>query len=515
MNLSDWIERWAGFAAEKPALRYEGTELTYGGLARHIARIAGALSHTLGIRRGERVAWLGLNNAESIALLFACARIGAIFTPLNWRLTPSEHLAVIADSEPSLLVVEPDFADAIAAKRVVVTGPRLACTGGPRSGWLDWDALVEAALRPGGGEGRTDDPLLLCYTSGTTGQPKGAVHTQDGMLWNAINSTHMHDLTSQDRVLTALPMFHVGGLNIQTMPALHAGATVTLHRRYDPALVLDALVRERITLTVLVPAQLDLLLAEPGWAAADLSSLRSITTGSTIIPHRLIKTIQARGIPVIQIFGSTETGPVVVYQRAADSGRIGVAGRCAIHCEMRIVDHIGDDVESGQPGEILIRGRNVMTGYWRDEAASRLALQDGWFHTGDIGHLDQDGFLVVDDRKKDMIISGGENIFPAALEAILAECPDIEEAAVVGRPDERWGEVPVAVVVPRPGSNLTVEAVLALFQDRLARYKHPRAVIFTERLSRTGIGKLVKADIRKLARQMPDHPPSKPGDSLP
>ncbi|EME69683.1 ADP-producing CoA ligase, feruloyl-CoA synthetase [Paramagnetospirillum caucaseum] len=503
MNLSDWIERWAGFSADKPALRYEGAELSYGGLARHIARISGALSGTLGIRRGERVAWLGLNNAESIALLFACARVGAIFTPLNWRLTPVEHLALMADSQPSLLVVEPEFADAIAAKKVVVTGPRLACTGGPRAGWLDWDAMVEAAPLLGGGEGRYDDPVLLCYTSGTTGQPKGAVHTQDGMLWNAVNSTQMHDLTSQDRVLTTLPIFHVGGLNIQTMPALHAGATVTLHRRFDAATTLRTLVDERITLAVLVPTQLDLLLAEPGWNAADLSALRCITTGSTIIPAGLVRTIQARGIPVIQIFGSTETGPVAVFQRVADSGKVGVAGHCAVHCEMRLVDGDGNDVAPGQSGEVLIKGRNIMIGYWRDEAATRAALKDGWFATGDIGHLDGDGFLIIDDRKKEMIISGGENIFPAALEAILTECPDIEEAAVVGRPDERWGEIPVAVVVPRPGARLTEEGVLALFQDKVARYKHPRAVIFTDHLPRTSIGKLVKADIRKLARQTP------------
>jgi fatty-acyl-CoA synthase len=503
MNLSDWIDRWAGFSGDKTAIRYEGEDISYAALARRVARIAGALSGTLGIRRGERVAWLGLNNAESIALLFACARVGAMFTPLNWRLTPSEHLALTADAEPSLLLVEPDFADAIATKKVVITGPRLACTGGQRAGWLDWDSIVEASPPHGSGEGRYDDPLLLCYTSGTTGQPKGAVHAQEGLLWNAVNSTHMHDLTSHDRVLTTLPLFHVGGLNIQTMPALHAGATVTLHRRFDAATTLAALVEERITLTVLVPTQLELLRAEPGWAGADLSGLRCITTGSTIVPPALVNAVLTRGIPVIQIFGSTETGPVAVFQRVSDSHRVGTAGRCAIHCEMRLVDGDGADVPAGTSGEVLLKGRNIMSGYWRDEAATRAAIRDGWFATGDIGHLDEAGCLVIDDRKKEMIISGGENIFPAALEAILAECPEIEEAAVVGRPDDRWGEIPVAVVVARPGIHLTEEGVLALFKDRIARYKHPRAVIFTDRLPRTSIGKLVKADIRKMARQAP------------
>ncbi len=497
MNLSDWIERWAAFDAAKPAVRYEGATFSYGDLADTIARTAGALAE-LGVRRGDRVGWLGLNSIENIGLLFACARLGAIFVPLNWRLTPLEHQAVTANFEPGLLIMEPPFAHAIAAKGVILRGPKLACTGGARPGWIDWDALVQDASPLTSGEGGSDDPVLICYTSGTTGEPKGAIHTQDGLLWNAINSTHMHDLTSQDRVLTTLPMFHVGGLNIQTTPALHAGATVTLHRRFDPAATLETLVRERITLTVLVPTQLDMMLAEPRWLTADLSSLRCISTGSTIIPPVLVHAIQARGIPVIQVFGSTETGPVSVFQRVADSGKVGVAGRCALHCEMRLVDARDNDVAAGQSGEILLKGRNIMAGYWRDEAATSEALNDGWFRTGDIGHLTEDGFLVIDDRKKDVIISGGENIYPAALEAILKESPAIEEAAVVGRPDQHWGEVAVAVVVPRPGARLTADAVLGLFQDRVARYKHPREVVFAERLPKTSIGKLAKADIRRF-----------------
>jgi fatty-acyl-CoA synthase len=500
MNLSDWIERWAAFDAAKPAIRYEGTVFSYGNVADIIARTAGALAE-LGVVRGDRVAWLGLNNIQNIGLLFACARLGAIFVPLSWRLTPLEHRAMVANFEPSLLIAEPPFANAITATGVVMRCPSLACTGAAVPDWIDWDACVDNALPRTSGDGGNHDPVLICYTSGTTGEPKGAIHTQDGLLWNAINSTHMHDLTSQDRVLTTLPMFHVGGLNIQTTPALHAGATVTLHRRFDPAATLDTLQRERITLTVLVPTQLDMVLAEPGWPTADLSSLRCISTGSTIVPAALVNSIQARGIPIIQVFGSTETGPVSVFQRVADASRVGVAGRCAIHCEMRLVDAQDNGVPTGKPGEILLKGRNIMAGYWRDEVATSEALQDGWFRTGDIGHLTEDGYLVIDDRKKDVIISGGENIYPAALEAILNESPDIEESAVVGRQDPHWGEVAVAVIVPRTGACLTADAVLALFQDRVARYKHPREVIFTERLPRTGIGKLAKPDIRQFVSQ--------------
>ena len=500
MNLSDWIERWAAFDAGKPAVRYEGLVSSYGQLADVISRTAGALVE-LGVGRGDRVGWLGLNSIQNIGLLFACGRIGAIFVPMNWRLTPLEHQAMVANFEPALLIMEPTFANAVTAASVVMPCPRLACLDVAPPEWIDWEAAVDGATPCCGGDGGTDDPILICYTSGTTGEPKGAVHTQDGLLWNAINSTHMHDLTSQDRVLTTLPMFHVGGLNIQTTPALHAGATVTLHRRFDPGATLNALVRERITLTVLVPTQLDMVLAEPAWPTADLSSLRCISTGSTIVDASLIRAVQARGIPVIQVFGSTETGPVSVFQRVADSFRVGVAGRCAVHCEMRLIDTQDSDVPAGQPGEILLKGRNIMAGYWRDENATREALHDGWFRTGDIGHLTEDGFLVIDDRKKDVIISGGENIYPAALEAILNESPDIEDSAVVGRQDKHWGEIAVAVVVPRPGAHLTVNDVLDLFQGRVARYKYPREVIFVERLPRTGIGKLAKPDIRQLVRQ--------------
>jgi fatty-acyl-CoA synthase len=501
MNVADWIDRWAGFEADKVAIRCEDQAWSYSYLAARVRHVAQVLDQGLGVRHGDRVAWLGLNNPESLAVLFACARLGALFMPINWRLTTCEHEQLVADAQPSVVVAEPEFAAAIDRHGKGFDGCRKGCTGGPRQGWLDWDAMVAAAPpHAGKGDGQYSDTLLLCYTSGTTGQPKGALLSQEAMLWNAANSTHMHDLTSEDRILTTLPLFHVGGLNILTLPALHAGASVILHRKFMPAEAIAAIEAERITLTVLVPTQLDMMMAEPGWASADLTSLRCISTGSTIVPPRLPAALGQCGIKMIQVYGSTETGPIAAYQRVADADRIGVTGKCAIHCELRIVDPLGTDVPTGTPGEILVKGLNVMSGYWHDKKATDAVLKDGWFHTGDIGHIDDEGYLVVEDRKKDMIISGGENIYPAALELILAECPDIEEAAVVARPDERWGEVPVAVVVLKAGSRMKAEGVLALFEGRIARYKHPRAVLFVDRLPRTSIGKVVKAEIRKIAR---------------
>jgi fatty-acyl-CoA synthase len=298
-------------------------------------------------------------------------------------------------------------------------------------------------------------------------------------------------------------MFHVGGLNIQTLPALHLGATVVLHDKFDPQAALDAIERDRPTLAVLVPAQLQAMMALPEWESTDLSCLRAISTGSTFVPVPLIEAIEARGVPMIQVYGSTETAPVAVYQRAADTQRkAGSCGKVAIHCEMRITDDEGRDVEPGTSGEIWIRGANVMDGYWNLPEETAAALTDGWFHSGDVGHLDEDGFLFVDDRKKDMIISGGENIYPAELENVLAGCPQIREAAVVGRSDTKWGEVPVAVVVATGEGALTDKDVLALFETRLARFKHPRAVIFVAELPRNAMGKIQKHEISKMLETM-------------
>jgi fatty-acyl-CoA synthase len=504
MNVADWIDRWAGFHGDKPALRCEERSWSYAELSRRVGQAAQVLDQGLGVRHGDRVAWLGLNSPESMVLLFACARLGAMFMPINWRLAPAEVDVLFHDASPTVLAVEPDFAALIEQYGKGFGDCRRVCTGGPRPGWLDWQAMVDVAQPLADkGTGRYSDLLLLCYTSGTTGTPKGATLTQEAALWNAVNSIHMHDLTSEDRILTTLPLFHVGGLNILTLPALHSGATVTLHRKFTPEATLAAIMAERITLTVLVPTQLDMMMASPDWARTDFSSLRCVTTGSTIVPVRLPQALARDGIRLIQVYGSTETGPIAAYQRIHDAGRLGVTGKCAIHCELRIVDQMGSEVSAGEAGEILVKGPNVMAGYWRDEKSTASALQNGWFHTGDIGELDDDGYLVIKDRKKDMIISGGENIYPAQLEMILAECPDILEAAVVARPDERWGEVPVAVVVARPDARLTADRVLALFEGRIARYKHPRGVVFVDQLPRTSIGKLIKAKIREIVKDMP------------
>jgi fatty-acyl-CoA synthase len=483
VDLSHWIERHARFAPGAVAIRFEGAAISYAELARRVARAAAVLAG-LGVKRDDAVAWLGLNHPAVLVLLFACARLGAMLVPLNWRLAPPEHARVLADCPPRVLFAEPAFADH--ARRIEGA---LAAT--------EISVLESAAGGPVEESGDEDSPLLLCYTSGSTGAPKGVVLTQRAILWNAVNSTHMHDLTSADRVLTTLPMFHVGGMNIQTTPALHAGASVTLHAKFDPAAALEAIERERITLAVLVPAQLSALMELPRWRSADLSSLRMITTGSTIVSEAFVRKASERGIPVVQVYGSTETCPVAAYVRAADALRkAGSAGAPALHCEVKVADDDGAELPAGRDGEILVRGPNVATEYWNAPGETAQAFAKGWYRSGDLGHFDAEGHLYVVARKKDMIISGGENIYPAEVETVLLECPAIEEACVVGRPEARWGEAVVAAVVLKPGRHMTEAEALALFEGRIARYKHPREVRFLERLPRSALGKVQKDAVR-------------------
>lgn len=496
MNVARWIERHAAFSPDREAIRFVGETITYRALAGRIDDAAGRLA-ARGIGAGDVVAFLGYNNPETLALLFACARIGAMLTPLNWRLAAPEHAYILRDSGARLVIVEPAFVQHAAPLREAFADRMWLALADTASGWETWNGIAGARL--GAVYPDADTAVVLCYTSGSTGTPKGVVLTQSALFWNAVNSAHMHDMTSADRVLTTSPMFHVGGLNVQTTPALHAGATVSLHAKFDPGETLAAIENERITLTVLVPAQLVAVMEHPRWKTADLSSLRMVTTGSTIVPEAFVRKVQERGIRLVQVYGSTETCPVAAYQRVESSERKpGAAGLPGLHSDIRIVDEGGRDLGVGEVGEILVRGPNVMREYWNAPEATAAVLREGWYHSGDLGHRDAEGYLYVDARKSDMIISGGENIYPAEIESILTECPAIADASVVGRPDPRWGEMVVAAVVLRPGARMSESDVMALLNGRIARFKHPREVHFMDALPRTGSGKVMRDRLRAV-----------------
>lgn len=497
MNLSHWVERWADFQPDKTAICFEGRDITYAEFDRRIRRAAGLLKHNLGVEHGDRIAFLGLNSPDMLALMFGCARIGALLVPLNWRLAPPEHHYILQNAGVKVLFCEEEFADGTKSIEPDIANCRVVAMGD------DFERLVAAADQdPVDQAVGPDDPLLIVYTSGTTGRPKGAVLTQSAMMFNAVNSIAMHDMTSDDIIFTNLPMFHVGGLNIQTVPALHAGATVIMHRRFDPAATVEVIKDEKPTLMILVPALMAAIQAHPAWDDIDFSSLRAINTGSTTIPMSLLDAYLDRGVPIVQVYGSTETAPIVIHQRIPDAWTTkGSTGRPALYCDARIEDTSGKILGTDERGEIVVSGPNIMSGYWNDPEATAEVLQDGWFHTGDIGHMDKHGLFYIDDRVKDVIISGSENIYPAELEMILDRCGKISESAVVGRPDDKWGEVPVAIVVPSDDSKLSPEEVLSLFDGELARFKHPRDVIFRDKLPRNVMGKVLKFELRDMVSQ--------------
>lgn len=502
-TLADLIDRNAGFAPEKAALRFAGATWSYAALARRIDAVAAGLVGEFGVRRGDRIVHLGYNSADMLVLLLAVARIGAMLVPLNWRLAPPEHAFIVADAEPALIVVEAEFTERLGGLKASAPGARVMLLDGAEVGTdadksLAMPELAKAFEGRSAGGGAIGDPLLIVYTSGTTGRPKGAVLTQDQVRWNALASIHMHGLMAADHVLTVLPMFHVGGLNIQTTPALLAGATVTIHKRFMPDATLAAIASERPSLTVLVPPTLKALLDHPGFAAADLASLRLVTTGSTIVPEHLVEAFAARGLRIVQVYGSTETGPVAIYERFDQPrGRPGTTGVAGIFHEAMIADDAGRPVADGTRGEILLKGPNLFSGYWRDERATAAAFREGWYLTGDIASRGGDGHFTVHDRKKNVIISGGENIYPAEIERVIAEFPGIAEAAVVGRPDPRWQEVAVAVVVPVPGARIDTDVLMGHLAANLARYKLPREVLVRDALPKNALGKILHYAIRR------------------
>lgn len=407
-----------------------------------------------GAEKGDRVGWIGLNDPGMLASLFACERLGLTLVPLNWRLAADELQWIAEDAGLHLLRYGPSSGAVV--PRLMPSEPRC-------------------------------DALLIGYTSGTTGRPKGAMLSAAALRANAENARQLFELTPEDHVLTVLPLFHVGGLNIQTVPALLAGARVTLLPKFDPDSFFDTVVSLRPTLTLLVPAVMTALVNHPRWRETDLSSLRAVGAGSSEVPLALIQVFHDRGIPVQQVYGMTETSPIAIAQTRAEAlAAPGSIGRAAPLGEARI----------GPAGEIEVRGPNVMSGYWQRPVETAEVLRDGWFRTGDVGHEDDEGRFWFTDRLKRVIISGGENIYPAELERVLYEVPGMRECAVIGRADPRWGEVPVAVVVAGPEFD---EAEMAAhFERRLARFKHPRGVVRVAALPRTALGKVQVEKLRSL-----------------
>lgn len=415
-----------------------------------------------GMGRGAAFGWLGLNSVAMLAALFACARLHARFVPLNWRLAAAELRAIAKHAGLATW-----HADA------------------------DMQALDGLAAQPLPPETSHDD-LLLVYTSGTTGEPKGALHTQAAMLANIDAAIEAQGLDERTRTLAVLPLFHVGGLCIQVLPTLAAGGPLKLQPRFDADAWFDDVATWRPTTSLLVPATMRALVEHPRWPQADLSSLAFVNSGSQIVPRSLIDAFHARGVPVCQVYGATETGPVTLVLRPGEAmAHAGSVGRPALGVEVRLAG-------GRREGEIEVRAPNLARAYHR--APDDPAFAGGWFRTGDLARIDEAGNYTVVGRTKELIISGGENIHPAEIEQLALADPAVADAAVVGLPDPRWGEVPVLAVVARPGAAIDEGRLRATFDARLARFKHPRRIVVVDALPKTALGKVQRgALVQRLA----------------
>jgi fatty-acyl-CoA synthase len=480
-------ERLAAHVAARPAapaLVFEGATLSYAQFDAQVDQWRSDLA-AAGIARGRTVGWLGHNSPDALAALFACARLGARFLPLNWRLAAPELVALARHGAVDVLQVRPELAALGAAVRAGLASP----TARP-------PAMGQPPQPAGAGlPGQGGDDLLLVYTSGTTGTPKGALHPQAAMVANIDAALAVQGIDAATRVLAVLPTFHVGGLCIQVLPALAAGACVNLQARFEPAAWLRDVATWRAHTSLLVPAVMRALIEHPGWAAADLSSLRFVNSGSQIVPLHLIERFHARGVPVAQVYGSTETGPVSIALAPEEAlAHAGSTGRPVPGVDVRLVDAEGRPVGEGEVGEIQVRGANVMRGYLGEPPLAEA--HEGWFASGDLARRDAAGRYTVVGRSKDLIISGGENIHPDEIEQLAAAQPGVADAAVVGLPDERWGEVPVLVLVAQPGASIDEAALRAVLAERLARFKQPRRIVVLPALPRTALGKVRKSALQ-------------------
>jgi fatty-acyl-CoA synthase len=494
LSIGRWICDRARATPGRVAIEFGGRAVTYAELH------AGAHAAAARLRdagEGGRVAVLSANRPEYVALVFGAAMAGALVVPLNWRQSPAELAYQLDDSEASWLVAEDELEglarDSLAAghRRPDLlgieevgggsTGPPPACGSGDH--------------HPVDG----DTPLFVFYTSGTTGKPKGAVLSHANVFWANLCFDRMADVGSGDVVLQVLPQFHVGGWNCQPLLAWWKGATVVLERAFDPARVLESVAGRGITTMMGVPANYQFLAAHERFGATDLSSLRYVLVGGAPMPETLIRRWQDRGVRVVQGYGLTEAAPNVLCLPAEDaSRRVGFAGKPYPHVDVALRDpESGAFLEGPGTGELVVRGPNVFLGYWRNPEATAQAMRDGWLRTGDVAERDDEGFYRIKDRIKDMYISGGENVYPAEVETVLASHPAIAEAAVIAVPDDRWGEAGLAVVVLSPSASVDEEGVRAWCSERLGHYKVPRDVRFVDALPRSAMNKVQKTELRK------------------
>ena len=509
MFIGDWMGRGALYWPEQVAVvdtaRGDAGRFTYRAMNARAEALGGWLRDVAGVKQGDRVALVAHNGVEYLDALFACGKVGAIFVPYNWRLHAAELADLVRAIRPRVLLFGDDFRDAVAHAREQA-GASLRLVALEAQGLPGADAYADVlAHRPDSPVSNDavseEDTLCLLFTGGTTGRSKGACVSYRMVAWNTLN-TLVHEVRAGDVTVTHTPMFHTGGLLVYTLPLLTVGGTVVIMRRWDPEELLALIPREKVSLFFAVPTQYQQLLDSPRFATTDFSSVRFMTSGGAALPVPLIQAWQAvHAVPFKQGFGMTEFGPGIFSMGPEFAvSKAGSIGRPNYFVSAKLVDDEGRVVPVGEVGELVLKGPSMCSGYFEDEAATREAIDaDGWFHTGDLARQDADGFFTIAGRKKDMFISGGENVYPLELETVLYEHAAVQQCSVVGVPDAKWGEVGRAFVVLKPGEHASEDALLEHLRGRLARFKVPKRVVLVERLPVSAAGKILKRELREAA----------------
>lgn len=469
-----------------------GRRWSYDLLYRRSVRVARTLS-AMGISRGDRVAFLSPNDASVFAVIFACERLGAVFVPLNWRLSPRELNGILEDAKPKVLAFH---------RRMEHLAAELSAPAVVPYERLDPDFPPEPEEGEAADYPSLSAPAMILYTGGTTGKPKGVVLTHGSIFWNSVNTILSWQLTAKDRALSCLPMFHTGGLNALSIPVLHAGGTLVIIDRFDPDKVMDVIEREGCTIALMVPTMYHQIIRSPRFADKSFPTMREFLSGGAPCPREVYQSFAAKGLPFREGYGLTEAGPNnFVTDPSTARRKPGTVGKPMIYNQVRIVSEDGTDAPTGSVGEIWLRGGHLFDRYWNNSGATAEALVDGWLKTGDLGMRDEEGDHYIVGRKKEMIVTGGENVYPAEVEQLIADHPEVEQAVVVGAPDSKWGEAVVAVVVPKEGSRLTDEGLRSHLRGKLASYKIPKSFRFIGELPKTPVGKIDKRAVLRLFAQ--------------
>lgn len=493
----DWLKRWKLYSPKNIAIKDgdTGREFSYA----EFFDLANAGAHVLhekfGICKGDRVAVLATNELEYVFLFFALQRLGAIMVPVNFRLTQREVNHIVADSSPKLVLFQEAYRDIVenlpGTKHYLLQGPDSFATDLQNS-----PAQGEMPFVP-----NENDPAMILYTSGTTGSPKGAILTYKMIFWNSINTTLRLNISQTDCTVIFLPFFHTGGWNVLTTPFIHRGAKVVFLKKFDAEQILALSEKEKATLLFGVPTTMEMMARSPRFNDTNLENIRYAIVGGEPMPLELIKTWDKKGVPVRQGYGLTEFGPNVFSLNEEDALRkIGSIGFPNFYIEAKVVDPEGRELGANQVGELLLRGPMIMQGYWHNEKATQETIKEGWLCTGDLVRRDDEGYYYVVGRKKDMFISGGENVYPPEVEQILRSHPGVLEAAVIGIPDDKWGEVGKAFVV-RSSNDLTPETLHQHCVQNLAKFKIPKHFVFLPSLPKGDSGKILKRVLAETVNQ--------------